>query len=103
MCNMGNLLGTRKARGSIPQYTASGGMGRGSRGHGTMSKLSGKGKNVPLPPDTCYRCGKVDTRKARTVKLWMQCVEVVAQKDTLRRSVSRLNVPQFTRSSTSFQ
>ena len=36
--------------------------------------------------------GKADTRKYRIAKLWMWCVEVVERKDTLRRSVSRVNV-----------
>ena len=36
---------------------------------------------------------KADTRKYRTAKLWTWCVEVVERKDTLRRSVSRVNVP----------
>ena len=36
---------------------------------------------------------KADTKKYRTAKLWMQCVEVVERKDTLRRSVSRVNIP----------
>ena len=35
---------------------------------------------------------KIDIRKHRTVKLWMLCAEVVEKRDTLRKSVSRLNV-----------
>ena len=38
---------------------------------------------------------KADTRKYRIAKLWMWCVEVVERKDTLRRSVSRVNVPHI--------
>ena len=38
---------------------------------------------------------KADTRKYRIGKLWTQCVEVVERKDTLRRSVSRLNIPHI--------
>ena len=30
--------------------------------------------------------GKADTRKARNVKLWKQCVGIVPSKDTLRKS-----------------
>ena len=37
---------------------------------------------------------KANTRKCRTVELWMWCVEVVEKRDTLRKSVSRLEVPQ---------
>ena len=36
---------------------------------------------------------KTDIRKPRTVKLWMPCAEVVERRDTLRKSVSRLNIP----------
>ena len=38
---------------------------------------------------------KADIRKHRTVKLWMQCAEVVERRGTLRRSVSKLNVPHI--------
>ena len=40
------------------QSGASGGNHRGNRGHGMSSKPSGKGKKLPFPQDTCYRCGK---------------------------------------------
>ena len=35
--------------------------------------------------------GKADTKRYRTAKLWMQHVEAVERKDTLRRFVSRGN------------
>ena len=38
---------------------------------------------------------KADIRKPKTVKLWMQCAEVVERRDTLRKSVSRLNIPHI--------
>ena len=38
---------------------------------------------------------KANTRKYRTVELWMQCAEVVERRDTLRKSVSRLNIPHI--------
>ena len=38
---------------------------------------------------------KADTRKHRTVKLWTLCAEVVERRDTLRKSVSRLNIPHI--------
>ena len=40
------------------QSGASGGNHRDDRGHGTSSKPGGKGKKLPFPQDTCYRCGK---------------------------------------------
>ena len=38
---------------------------------------------------------KTDIRKHRTVRLWTLCAEVVEKRDTLRKSVSRLNVPHI--------
>ena len=63
---------------------------------GTSSKPSGKGKKLPFLQDTCYRCGKGKHQKVpRTVELWTQCAEVVEKRDTLRKSVSRLNIPHI--------
>ena len=39
--------------------------------------------------------GKADIRKHRTVKLWMQCAEVVERRGTLRKSVSKLSIPHI--------
>ena len=75
------------------QSGASGSSYRGDRGHGTSSKPSGKGKKLPFLQDTTD-VAKTDTRKPRTVKLWMQCVEVVEKRDTLRKCVSR-NIPHI--------
>ena len=38
---------------------------------------------------------KTDTRKPRTVELWTLCAEFVKKRGTLRKSVSRLNVPHI--------
>ena len=40
------------------QSGTSGANYKGDRGHGTSSKPGGKGKKLPFPQDTCYRCGK---------------------------------------------
>ena len=40
------------------QSSASGSSHRGNKGHGMSSKPSGKGKKLPFPQDTCYRCVK---------------------------------------------
>ena len=53
------------------QSGASGGNYKGNKGHGTSSKPGGKGKKLPFPQDTCYRCGKADIRILKTAKLWM--------------------------------
>ena len=47
------------------QSGASGNSHRGDRGHGMSSKPSGKGRKLPFPQDTCYRCGK-----GRHQKVW---------------------------------
>ena len=50
------------------QSGASWGNHRGERGHGTSSKPSGKGKKLPFPQDTCYRCGKHRHQKTQDCK-----------------------------------
>ena len=50
------------------QSGASGGNHRGYRGHGTHSNPSGKGKKLPFPQDTCYRCGKNRHQKTQDCK-----------------------------------
>ena len=46
------------------QSGASGGSYRGNKGHGP----SGKGKKLPFPQDTCYRCGKGRHQKVQDCK-----------------------------------
>ena len=41
---------------------------RGNRGLGMSSKPSGKGKKLPFPPDTCYRCEKGIHQKVQDCK-----------------------------------
>ena len=50
------------------QSGASGGSFKGNRGHGTSSKPGGKGKKLPFPQDTCYRCGKGRHQKTQDCK-----------------------------------
>ena len=50
------------------QSGVSGGNHRGDRGHGTSSKPGGKGKKLPFPQDTCYRCGKNRHQKTQDCK-----------------------------------
>ena len=50
------------------QTGASGANYRGDRGHGTSSKPGGKGKKLPFPQDTCYRCGKGRHQKTQDCK-----------------------------------
>ena len=41
---------------------------RSNRGHGMSSKPSGKGRKLPFPQDTCYRCGKGRHQKVQDCK-----------------------------------
>ena len=50
------------------QSGASGSSHRGNRGHGMSSKPSGKGRKLPFPQDTCYRCGKGRHQKVQDCK-----------------------------------
>ena len=80
-----------------PQSSA-GATGQGACGHKTGagghrgSRPSGKfNKRPPLPPDTCYRCGKGKHQKYRTARLWMLLAEGVAGKDIMRRFACKGN------------
>ena len=60
----GKLTKNKKGKKSTQSGT-SGDSYRGDRGHGTSSKPSGKGKKLPFPQDTCYRCGKGKHQKVQ--------------------------------------
>ena len=64
MSGMESQLKTQKGKKST-QSSAHEGSYRGDRGHGTSSKPSGKGKKLPFPQDTCYRCGKGKHQKVQ--------------------------------------
>ena len=60
---------TKNKRGKkSTQSGASGGNHRGDRGHGTNPNPGGKGKKLPFPQDTCYRCGKNRHQKMQDCK-----------------------------------
>ena len=41
---------------------------RSDRGHGTSPKPGGKGRKLPFPQDTCYRCGRGRHQKVQDCK-----------------------------------
>ena len=67
MSSMENPLNTRKVKKSSHSGT-SGTNHRGNKGHGTSSKPGGKGKKLPFPQNTCYRCGKGRHQKTQDCK-----------------------------------
>ena len=63
----GKSTKSKKGRKST-QSGASRGNYKGDKGHGTSSKPGGKGKKLPFPQDTCYRCGKGRHQKVQDCK-----------------------------------
>ena len=60
---------TKNKKGKKSTLSGTGGDSyRGDRGHGTSSKPSGKGRKLPFPQDTCYRCGKGKHQKNQECK-----------------------------------
>ena len=101
----GKSTKTKKGKKST-QSGASGSSYRDDRGHGMSSKPSGKGRKLPFPQDTCYRCGKGRHQKVQDCKaLDMVCTgcgkkghfEKVCLKG--KHSTHSLEVPQASTSS----
>ena len=78
----GKLTKGKKGKKSV-QSGASGGSYKGDRGHGTSSKLGGKGKKLPFPQDTCYRCGKGRHQKNSRLKSFGCNMQRLWKKGTL--------------------
>ena len=89
------------------QSGASGANYRGDRGHGTSSKSGGKGKKLPLPQDTCYRCEKGRHQKTQDCKALDAVCRGCGKKGHFEKvclkakhSTHSLEVPQASTSST---
>ena len=101
----GKLTKHKKGKKSA-QSVASGGNHRGNRGHGTSSKPSGKGKKLPFPQDTCYRCGKNRHQKTQDCKAFDAVCRGCGKKGHFEKvclkakhSTHSLEVPQASTSS----
>ena len=99
-----NGKGSKKERAkSSEKGSANGGS---SGGGGKPSKLSGKGRKVPLPTGICWRCGKGRHQKGQPWK----AVEAVCRKCSIKgpyekvcmkgKSTHLVNVPKASTSST---
>ena len=80
---------------------------RGDRSHGTSSKPGGKGKKLPFPQDTCYRCGKGRHQKTQDCKALDAVCRGCGKKGHFEKvclkakcSTHSLEVPQTSTSST---
>ena len=89
------------------QSGTSGANHRGNRGHGTSSKPGGKGKKLPFPQETCYRCGKGRHQKTQDCKALDTVCRGCGKKGhfekvclTAKCSTHSLDVPQASTSST---
>ena len=79
---------------------------RSDRGHGTSSKSSGKGRKLPFPQDTCYRCGKGRHQKVQDCKALDAMCRGCGKKGHFEKvclkkcSTHSLEVPQASNTST---
>ena len=88
------------------QPGTSGSSYKGDRSHGTSSKPGGKGKKLPFPQDTCYRCGKSRHQKTQDCKALDAVCRGCGKKGHLEKvclkakcSTHSLEVPQASTSS----
>ena len=98
---------TKHKKGKKTRSSASGGNYKGDRGHGPSSKCGGKGKKLPFPQDTCYRCGKGRHQKTQDCKALDATCRGCGKKGHFEKvclkakhSTHSLEVPQASTSST---
>ena len=91
---MENQLRTRRAR-SLHSLVQVGAVTRAIEAMEQVLSLVEKARSFHSRKTLVTDVAKADTRKHRTVKLWMLCAEVVERRDTLRKYVSRLNIPHI--------
>ena len=88
MYSMENLQKAKRVRNL--QSGASDNSHRGDRGHGTSPKPSGKGRKLPFPQDTCYRCGRGRHQKVQDCK----ALDMMCRGCGKKHSTHSLEVPQ---------
>ena len=94
MSSMENLLKTRKVN-SLHSLVQVGAITRVIEDMEQVLSLVEKAGSFHSCKTLATDVGKADIRETRITKHWMQCAEVVARRDTLRMSVSKLNVPHI--------
>ena len=92
MYSMENQLKTRKVK-SLYSLVQVGAVTRATRAMEQVLNLVERVRSFHSCKTLATDAVKADTRKYRIVKLWTRCAEVVEKRDTLRRFVSRLNIP----------
>ena len=87
---------TKNKKGKKSTQTGTSGANyRGDRGHGTSSKLSGKGKKLPFLQDTCYRCGKGRHQKTQDCKALDAVCRGCGKKGHFEKVCLKLNIPHI--------
>ena len=94
MSSMANLPRTKRVR-SLHSLVQVGAITGATEAMEQVLSLVEKARSFHSCKTLATDVAKTDTRKHRTVKLWMLCAEVVEKRDTLRKSVSRLNIPHI--------
>ena len=75
----------KKPQSSAGATSQGAGSHKGAGGHRGSRPGQKSSKRPPLPPDTCYRCGKGRHQKAQDCKAGMPLAEGVERKDTMRK------------------
>ena len=91
---MENRLNTRRVR-SLHSLVQVGAITGATEAMKQVLSLVEKARSFHSCKTLASDVAKTDIRKHRTVKLWMLCAGVVEKRDTLRKSVSRLNIPHI--------
>ena len=94
MSSMVNLLKIRRAR-SLHSLAQVGSITGVIEAMEQVLSLVEKARSFHSCKTLATDVGKADIRKLRTAKHWTQCAEVVERRGTLRKSVSKLNIPHI--------
>ena len=94
MSSMVNLLRIRKER-SLPSLVQVGPITGVIEAMEQVLSLMEKARSFHSHKTLATDVEKADIRKHRTAKLWTRYAEVVERRDTLRKSVSKLNIPHI--------
>ena len=94
MSSMVNLLNTRRAR-SLHNLAQVGPTTGVIEAMEQVLSLVKKARSFHSHKTLATDVGKADIRKLKTAKHWTQCAEVVERRGTLRKSVSKLNIPHI--------
>ena len=94
MSSMENQLNTRRVR-NLHSLVQVGAVTGATDAMDQVLSLVEKARSFHFHKTPVTDVAEENTQKHKTVKLWTLCAEVVERRGTLRRSVSKLNVPHI--------